>query len=99
MDMKGYGFANNDIRGFIAGLSILQDYYPERLGKMFFVNVPSFFMAAWKLISPFVDKNTKNKMAFLESKKMKAVMSQDIDESQLPEPYGGKLKLISIEQV
>lgn len=36
-------------------------------------------------------------IAFLESKKMKATMVQDIDESQLPEPYGGKLKLVSIE--
>ncbi|XP_047968767.1 phosphatidylinositol transfer protein 3-like isoform X2 [Salvia hispanica] len=96
VDMKGYGYANNDARAFTAGLSILQDYYPERLGKMFFVHVPSVFKAAWKIISPFVDKNTKNKIAFLESKKMKAVMGQDIDESQLPELYGGKLKLVSI---
>ncbi|XP_042065691.1 phosphatidylinositol transfer protein 3-like [Salvia splendens] len=96
VDMKGYGYANNDVRAFIAALSILQDYYPERLGKMFFVHVPSLFKAAWKIISPFVDKNTKNKIAFLESKNLKAVMGQDIDESQLPELYGGKLKLVSI---
>lgn len=24
IDMKGYGYANNDVRAFIAGLSILQ---------------------------------------------------------------------------
>lgn len=36
-------------------------------------------------------------IAFLEGKKMKSTMLQDMDESQIPEIYGGKLKLVPIQ--
>lgn len=42
----------------------LQDYYPERLGKMFMVHVPFVFMAIWKIVCPFIDSNTKKKVNF-----------------------------------
>ncbi|KAJ6860420.1 hypothetical protein NC651_036718 [Populus alba x Populus x berolinensis] len=35
-DLEGWGYANSDIHGYLAGLSILQEYYPERLAKVHF---------------------------------------------------------------
>ncbi|XP_071729390.1 sec14 cytosolic factor-like [Rutidosis leptorrhynchoides] len=96
-DVQGWGYSNSDIRGYLAALSILQDYYPERLGKMFVVNVPYLFMAAWKMIYPFIDEKTKKKIIFVEKKHMTSTLQNDIDESQLPEIYGGKLKLVPIQ--
>ncbi|XP_062110825.1 uncharacterized protein LOC133822491 [Humulus lupulus] len=93
-DLQGWGFANCDIRGYLAGLSILQDCYPERLGKLFLVHVPYIFMTAWKMVYPFIDKNTKKKIVFVDNKKLKATLLNDIDEEQLPEIYGGKLSLV-----
>ncbi|KAJ7475911.1 CRAL/TRIO domain-containing protein [Mycena latifolia] len=47
-----------------AVLSILQDHYPERLGLALILNVPFLLNAFFKLITPFVDPVTRNKMKF-----------------------------------
>ncbi|CAI9093091.1 OLC1v1028507C1 [Oldenlandia corymbosa var. corymbosa] len=96
-DLEDWGYTNSDVRGYIAALSILQDCYPERLGKLFIVHAPYIFMTAWKMIYPFIDRKTKKKIMFLEDKKLRSKLLNDIDESQLPETYGGKLPLIPIQ--
>ncbi|XP_022955736.1 patellin-4-like [Cucurbita moschata] len=96
-DLQGWGYSNSDIRGYRAALSILQDYYPERLGKLYIVHVPYIFMTAWKMVYPFIDKKTKNKISFVEDKKLNSTLLDDIDESQLPDAYGGKLSLVPIQ--
>lgn len=97
-DLEGWGYSNSDIRGYLAALSILQDCYPERLGKLHIVHAPSIFMTAWKVIYPFIDAKTKKKIVFVEDKNMKSALLSDIDENQLPEIYGGKLALVPIQE-
>ncbi|KAG8502129.1 hypothetical protein CXB51_002131 [Gossypium anomalum] len=96
-DLEGWGYSNSDIRAYVASLSILQDCYPERLAKLFIVHVPYIFMTAWKVVYPFIDSRTKKKIIFVENKKLKSTLLNDIDESQLPDIYGGKLPLVPIE--
>ncbi|KAF5192735.1 Phosphatidylinositol transfer protein [Thalictrum thalictroides] len=97
-DVQGWGYSNCDIRAYLGALSILQDCYPERLGKLYLVHVPYIFMTAWKIIYPFIDNNTKNKIVFVDNKKLTSTLLETIDESQLPEIYGGKLALVPIEE-
>ncbi|OAY42572.1 phosphatidylinositol transfer protein 3 [Manihot esculenta] len=96
-DIEGWGYTNSDIRGYLAALSILQDCYPERLAKLFIVHVPYIFMTAWKVVYPFIDSKTRKKINFVESKKLKSTLLEDIDESQLPDIYGGRLPLVPIQ--
>lgn len=96
-DLEGWGYSNSDIRGYLAGLTILQDCFPERLGKLFIVHVPYIFMTAWKAVYPFIDNKTKKKIVFVENKKLKPTLLSDIEESQLPDVYGGKLSLVPIQ--
>ncbi|KAL0547421.1 hypothetical protein IC582_017355 [Cucumis melo] len=96
-DLQGWGYSNSDIRGYRASLQILQDCYPERLGKLYIVHVPYIFMTAWKMVYPFIDKKTKKKICFVEDKKLRSTLLNDIDESQLPDAYGGKLSLVPIQ--
>ncbi|XP_076893610.1 CRAL-TRIO domain-containing protein YKL091C-like [Bidens hawaiensis] len=98
-DLQGWGYTCSDIRGYLAALSILQDYYPERLGKLFIVHVPYVFMTVWKMVYPFIDEKTKAKIVFVENKQLKSTLMKDIDEDQLPEIYGGNLKLAPIQDV
>ncbi|EEF51683.1 aspartate semialdehyde dehydrogenase, putative [Ricinus communis] len=95
-DLQGWGYANCDIRGCLAAISFMQDYYPERLGKVLVVHAPYIFMAVWKTLYPFIDQNTREKILFVENKKLKSTLLEDIDESQIPEIYGGKLPLVPI---
>ncbi|CAJ1937627.1 unnamed protein product [Sphenostylis stenocarpa] len=87
-ELKGWGYSNSDIRGYLGALTILQDYYPERLGKLFIVNAPYIFMKVWQIIYPFIDNRTKKKIVFVEKKKVKSTLVEDIDESQLTDVFG-----------
>lgn len=97
-DLNGWGYSNCDIRGYLASLDILQNRYPERLGKAYLIHVPYIFMKVWKILYQFLDKNTKEKFIFIENKDLKATLLEEIDESQLPELYGGKLPLVPVEE-
>ncbi|KAG8098951.1 hypothetical protein GUJ93_ZPchr0013g35582 [Zizania palustris] len=95
-DLRGWGYYSNcDIRAYLAGLEIMQNYYPERLSRVFLIHVPYVFMAAWKVVYPFIDDNTKKKFVFVADKDLHATLREAIDENNLPEEYGGKLKLVS----
>ncbi|KAI4386342.1 hypothetical protein MLD38_004281 [Melastoma candidum] len=96
-DLQGWGYANSDIRGYLAALSILQDCYPERLGKLLIIHVPYVFMTAWKMVCPFIDSRTKKKIVFIENNKLKQTLLEDIDESQLLDVLGGKLTPVPIQ--
>ncbi|KAF9030872.1 CRAL/TRIO domain-containing protein [Hymenopellis radicata] len=45
-------------------LNILQEHYPERLGMALIINLPFIINAFFKLITPFVDPHTREKMKF-----------------------------------
>ena len=49
---------------FIQILNILQDHYPELLGRVFVINVPFLLNAFYKIINPFKDPVTKEKLKF-----------------------------------
>ncbi|XP_019266572.1 PREDICTED: patellin-4-like isoform X2 [Nicotiana attenuata] len=96
--LGGFGYANSDARAYIGALSILQDCYPERLEKILGVHIPYLFWTLWKIISPFIDNKTKKKIIFVENKRLMTTLLQDIDESQIPEIYGGKMPLVPIHE-
>ena len=45
-------------------LTVLQTHYPERLSAALILNVPFLIQAFFKMISPFIDPITRNKMKF-----------------------------------
>nr|CAB3504786.1 unnamed protein product [Digitaria exilis] len=96
-DLKGWGYSNCDVRAYIAAIQIMQNYYPERLGKALMINVPYIFMKAWKMVCPFLDNNTKDKFLFVDDKSLQETLLREIDESQLPEFLGGKMPLIPLK--
>ena len=64
-------------------LSILQNHYPERLGNACVKNVPWIVWGFFKLINPFIDPLTKEKMKF------DVDMRKIVPPEQLMEVYGG----------
>ena len=49
---------------FAQVLNILQDHYPERLGRAFVINVPFLLNAFYKMLNPFIDPVTREKLKF-----------------------------------
>ncbi|KAI9788427.1 MAG: hypothetical protein M1833_003008, partial [Piccolia ochrophora] len=47
-------------------LNILQTHYPERLGRALVINLPWFINGFFKLITPFIDPMTREKLKFNE---------------------------------
>eukprot|EP00249_Psilotum_nudum_P010126 c22347_g1_i2 orf=310-1059(+) len=96
-DLEGWSYKNADVRGYLAILGILQDHYPERLEKLFMLHVPYMFWGIWKLVYPFIDKVTREKIIFVEDACLHDTLLKEIDKDQLPDIYGGKLPLVPVQ--
>ncbi|OCL07370.1 CRAL/TRIO domain protein [Glonium stellatum] len=69
-------------------LNILQNHYPERLGRALISHLPWYVTTFFKLISPFIDPVTKSKMKFNEP------LTDHVPASQLLRTSGGNVDFI-----
>ncbi|EOO02249.1 putative cral trio domain-containing protein [Phaeoacremonium minimum UCRPA7] len=67
-------------------LHILQTHYPERLGRALIINVPWVVWGFFKLITPFIDPLTREKLKFNED------MRQYVPTEQLWTEFHGDLE-------
>ncbi|KAK9451554.1 CRAL-TRIO domain-containing protein [Limtongia smithiae] len=65
-------------------LHILQTHYPERLGKALVINIPWFVWTFLKIIYPFIDPLTREKLVFSEP------IDKYVPAEQLDAFFGGK---------
>ncbi|KAK4400110.1 hypothetical protein Sango_1117100 [Sesamum angolense] len=90
---------NVDARGLITGFQFLQAYYPERLAKCYLLHMPSFFVRVWRFVSCFLEKATLEKIVIVTSEEETREFMRDVGEDALPEEYGGKAKLMLLQDV
>jgi len=62
-------------------LNILQNHYPERLGRALVTNVPFYIWGFFKLITPFIDPLTREKIKFNEDMGIHVPREQLLKES------------------
>lgn len=62
-------------------LNILQNHYPERLGRALVSNVPFYIWGFFKLITPFIDPLTREKIKFNEDVGLHVPREQLLKES------------------
>ncbi|KAJ5558367.1 hypothetical protein N7461_002339 [Penicillium sp. DV-2018c] len=67
-------------------LGFLQNHYPERLGRALVINVPFVIWGFFKLITPFIDPNTRQKLKFNED------LRQHVPPSHLMKSVGGDVE-------
>jgi len=60
MDLKGVGITSiSSVYSYVKSASaISQNYYPERLGRLYLINAPWGFSGAFKVIKAFLDPVT-----------------------------------------
>jgi len=73
-------------------INILQNHYPERLGSAIVINSPWYFNLLFKMMSPFINANTKKKMNWItgDHQQIFQILCQSVDPDQLLTIYGGK---------
>ena len=67
-----------------SGLS--QNYYPERLGRLYILNTPALFSGAWSVIKGWIDPVTVQKIHIVGN--MKELHDQ-VPKENLPKEFGG----------
>jgi len=90
MDLKGVNFFNmNSVYSYLKeATSISQNYYPERLGKLYIINAPWGFSGAFSMVKAFLDPVTVDKIQVLGSGYQAQLLAQ-IPKENLPKIFGG----------
>jgi len=90
MDMKGVGVGRiPSVYGYLKSVSaISQDYYPERLGKLYIINAPWGFSSVFSFVKSFLDPITVAKIHVLGSGYQKELLAQ-VQAENLPKEFGG----------
>jgi hypothetical protein len=69
-------------------LQVDQNYYPERLYKLYIINSPWYFPALYGMFKPFIDQRTRDKINIFSSDFL-LPMQEEIDLSEIPVDDGG----------
>ncbi|KAK1093155.1 cytosolic factor, phosphatidylinositol/phosphatidylcholine transfer protein [Friedmanniomyces endolithicus] len=75
-----------DMKGSASGIS--QNYYPERLGKLYIINAPWGFSSVFSVVKRFLDPVTVAKIHVLGSSYQKELFGQ-VPKENLPKQVGG----------
>ena len=91
MDLKGVGLSKaSSVYSYVGSASgISQNYYPERMGKLYVINAPWGFSGVFSMVKKFLDPVTVNKIHILGSGYEKELLAQ-VPAENLPKTFGGK---------
>lgn len=91
MDFKGVGLSKApQVYGYLQQASaISQNYYPERLGKMYIINAPWGFAGVFSVVKRFLDPVTVAKIHVYGSNYQRDLLDQ-VPAENLPKEFGGK---------
>jgi hypothetical protein len=70
-------------------ISTFESKYPETLASALILDSPWIFQACWKIIRPWLDPKTANRIIFVTKKDL----LDHIDKDQLLEDFGGSNRL------
>lgn len=90
-DLSGFGPKSMDYEIVKRLFLILARFYPERLGQVLLCDAPSVFSVFWRVISPYIDPVTFQKIKFVR----KGELSEFIDPWVLPQDDVRMLELMS----
>ncbi|KAI3825896.1 hypothetical protein L1987_07614 [Smallanthus sonchifolius] len=92
IDFHGFSLSNISIKSTKETAYILQEQYPERLGLAILYNPPKFFEPFYKIVKPFLEPKTANKVKFVYSNDLntKTIMENLFCMDELESAFGGK---------
>jgi hypothetical protein len=90
MDLKGVGVTKvSSVYSYVKQASaISQNYYPERLGRLYLINAPWGFSTVFGVVKGWLDPVTVEKIHVLGSNYQKELLAQ-VPAENLPKMFGG----------
>jgi hypothetical protein len=90
MDFKGVGLMKApQVYGYVKQVSAMsQNYYPERLGRLYLINTPWGFGTVWNVVKGWLDPVTVEKIHVLGSGYTSELLKQ-VPSENLPKEFGG----------
>ncbi|KXZ52707.1 hypothetical protein GPECTOR_8g102 [Gonium pectorale] len=89
-DLRNLSVKNADLTALTVMFELLQNHYPERLGRLFLYEAPMAFYAIWRAVSAFVDPVTRTKINFVFAKNAHEEFEKVFDLQLLPRELGGE---------
>ncbi|CAH8357140.1 unnamed protein product [Eruca vesicaria subsp. sativa] len=91
IDFHGFNMSHISVKVSRETAHVLQEHYPERLGLAVLYNPPKIFEPFWKMVKPFLDPKTRNKVKFVYSDDnvSKKILEDIFDMEQLEVAFGG----------
>ena len=90
MDLKGVTLTKvPQVYSYVRQASVIsQNYYPERLGKLFLINAPWGFSTVWSVVKGWLDPVTVKKIHILGGGYL-SELQKHISMDNLPKEFGG----------
>jgi hypothetical protein len=90
MDLKGVGVTKvSSVYSYVKQASVMsQNYYPERLGKLYMINAPWGFSTVFSVVKGWLDPITVEKIHILGGGYQKELLAQ-VPAENLPKAFGG----------
>ena len=80
---------NNDLQMLRGFLPILQNYYPEVVGRIILVEYPFIIWGLWKIVRPLLDQRTQDKISFITKEELDEHFTPDT----IPTEIGGNWEM------
>ncbi|PRW60436.1 random slug 5-like isoform A [Chlorella sorokiniana] len=96
-DLAGLQVKNLDATGLRAAFHMLAEHFPERIATVWMLDAPAIFGGLWKVVSPFIDSNTRKKIRFVSGRAGQEALLEALGPEILPLEYGGRAAEIPIE--
>lgn len=92
IDMDGLWWHHKDAIPLLTACTVIDNaYFPERIGKLYIINLPWIAPALYQLVQPLVDPVTKTRIHPIHSD-AKQYLPTVIPKQYLPSEYGGDCK-------
>lgn len=96
-DLRGIKLKNLDRAVLMAVFDTLRNHYPERIGSLFFFDAPTIFWGLWKVVKPFIDPETAQKVKFVTAK-APTELTSIFTPQELPKELGGPVDLVPLKE-
>ncbi|PRW60765.1 random slug 5-like [Chlorella sorokiniana] len=99
IDFVGYNSKNSPpIKVSLQVLHILQNHFPERLGRAVSYKPPMLFNILWRAVSPFVDPHTREKLVFLSPSSPPEALAKHFNPQHIDDSLGGQIPVAQLWQ-